>query len=510
LLAKTESCSVLGMEASLIEVEVDISNGLPAFNIVGLPDTAIQESRERVRSGITNSEFEFPLKRITVNLAPADLRKEGPSFDLSIAIGILAATKQISREKLLDYLFVGELSLTGGVRPVSGILSMAICAKSQKKKGFIVPKDNANEAALIQGLEVIPVTSLNEVVDFFSGEKQIKPATGVSLGISEESSSIDVDFSDIKGQEHAKRALEIAAAGGHNVLMVGPPGSGKTMLARRMSTIVPDMTFEEAIEVTKIYSVSGMLSSKKGLVSTRPFRAPHHTVSPAGLVGGGQFPRPGEISLSHNGVLFLDEFPEFSRSVLEVLRQPLEDGIVTISRASSTLTFPAKFMMIAAMNPCKCGYLGDKLKECTCSPSHIRKYRSKISGPLMDRIDIQIEVPRLTKNELIGISTGESSKKIKCRVQKTRDRQRKNLDSKNITCNSQMSPRMIKKYCNLSDSAQDFLENAIDKLGLSGRAYDKILKISKTISDLDEKNTIETEHLAEALQYRCFENVSNY
>jgi len=494
----------------LIEVEVDISNGLPAFNIVGLPDTAIQESRERVRSGITNSEFEFPLKRITVNLAPADLRKEGPSFDLSIAIGILAATKQISREKLLDYLFVGELSLTGEVRPVSGILSMAICAKSQKKKGFIVPKDNANEAALIQGLEVIPVTSLNEVVDFFSGEKQIKPATGVSPNTSGESSFIDVDFSDIKGQEHAKRALEIAAAGGHNVLMVGPPGSGKTMLARRMSTIMPSMTFEEAIEVTKIYSVSGMLSSKKGLVSTRPFRAPHHTISPAGLVGGGQFPRPGEISLSHNGVLFLDEFPEFSRSVLEVLRQPLEDGVVTISRASSTLTFPAKFMMVAAMNPCRCGYLGDKLKECTCPPSHIRKYRSKISGPLMDRIDIQIEVPRLTKNELIGISTGESSKKIKRRVQKTRERQRKNLDNKNITCNSQMSPRMIKKYCNLSDSAQGFLENAIDKLGLSGRAYDKILKIGKTISDLDEKNTIEIEHLAEALQYRCFENVSNY
>lgn len=494
----------------MIEVEVDISNGLPAFNIVGLPDTAIQESRERVRSGITNSEFEFPLKRITVNLAPADLRKEGPSFDLSIAIGVLAATKQISREKLLDYLFVGELSLTGEVRPVSGILSMAICAKSQKKKGFIVPKDNANEAALIQGLEVIPVTSLNEVVDFFSGEKQIKPATGVSPNTSGESSFIDVDFSDIKGQEHAKRALEIAAAGGHNVLMVGPPGSGKTMLARRMSTIMPDMTFEEAIEVTKIYSVSGMLSSKKGLVSTRPFRAPHHTISTAGLVGGGQFPRPGEISLSHNGVLFLDEFPEFSRSVLEVLRQPLEDGVVTISRASSTLTFPAKFMMVAAMNPCRCGYLGDKLKECTCPPSHIRKYRSKISGPLMDRIDIQIEVPRLTKNELIGISTGESSKKIKCRVQKTRERQRKNLDNKNITCNSQMSPRMIKKYCNLSDSAQGFLENAIDKLGLSGRAYDKILKIGKTISDLDEKNTIEIEHLAEALQYRCFENVSNY
>jgi len=494
----------------LIEVEVDISNGLPAFNIVGLPDTAIQESRERVRSGITNSEFEFPLKRITVNLAPADLRKEGPSFDLSIAIGILAATKQISREKLLDYLFVGELSLTGEVRPVSGILSMAICAKSQKKKGFIVPKDNANEAALIQGLEVIPVTSLNEVVDFFSGEKQIKPATGVSPNTSGESSFIDVDFSDIKGQEHAKRALEIAAAGGHNVLMVGPPGSGKTMLARRMSTIMPSMTFEEAIEVTKIYSVSGMLSSKKGLVSTRPFRAPHHTISTAGLVGGGQFPRPGEISLSHNGVLFLDEFPEFSRSVLEVLRQPLEDGVVTISRASSTLTFPAKFMMVAAMNPCRCGYLGDKLKECTCPPSHIRKYRSKISGPLMDRIDIQIEVPRLTKNELIGISTGESSKKIKRRVQKTRERQRKNLDNKNITCNSQMSPRMIKKYCNLSDSAQGFLENAIDKLGLSGRAYDKILKIGKTISDLDEKNTIEIEHLAEALQYRCFENVSNY
>ncbi|HDP69933.1 MAG TPA: ATP-binding protein [Actinobacteria bacterium] len=511
MLAKIESCSILGMEAFLVEVEVDISNGLPAFNIVGLPDAAIQESRERVRSGISNSEFEFPLKRITVNLAPADLRKEGPSFDLPVAVGILAATKQISRDMLSDYLFVGELSLTGEIRPVNGVLPMALRAKESKKKGFIVPKENASEAALIGGLKIIPASSLSEIVKFFSGEKEIEPITeDIKRLFMNNTVSDNINFCDIKGQEHAKRAIEVAAAGGHNLLMVGPPGSGKTMLARRMPSILPDMTFEEAIETTKIYSIAGMLPSKVALVTSRSFRAPHHTISTAGLVGGGQHPRPGEISLSHNGVLFLDEFPEFTKSALEVLRQPLEDGIVTISRASSTSTFPARFMLVAAMNPCRCGYLGDKIKECVCVPSSIRQYKSKISGPLLDRIDIQVEVPRLTKKELVGVSSGESSETIKERVQRARDRQQKNIGDSNLSCNAQMSPRLLKKYCKLSDSAQNFLENAIDKLGLSGRAYDKVLRISKTIADLGERDLIEVEHLAEAIQYRCSNNSNNY
>lgn len=504
MLAKVESGALFGLDAYKVSVEVNLALGLPAFIIVGLPDAAIQESKERVRAAIANSEFEFPLRRLTINLAPADIRKEGPAFDLPMAVGIIRATEQFKSSLLDDYWLAGELSLTGEVRRVSGALSLAAAARKAGKKGIILPQENSAEAAVVGGLEVIPVANLLEAIDFLAGKLAIKPEAVDSRSLLN-GERFEIDFADVKGQRHAKRALEIAAAGGHNVLMIGPPGSGKTMLARRLPTILPDMILDEAIEVTKIYSVAGMMSPKKSLVDRRPFRTPHHTISHAGLAGGGTHPRPGEISLSHRGVLFLDEFPEFSKSVLQVLRQPLEDGEVVISRAANTLTYPARFMLVAAMNPCPCGYLGDRFKECLCPLGKIQAYRSRISAPLLDRIDIQIEVPRLKKEELLAEADGETSTAINQRVQLARERQRQRFGDSGPTSNAEMKSKQIKKYCRIDMTARSFLEQAIEKLGFSARAYDRVLKIARTIADLAGREEIEVSDLAEAVQYRSLD-----
>jgi len=501
MLAKVISATLSGIEGVPVDVEVDISNGLPSFTIVGLPDQSVQESRERIRSAIKNSDLNFPVKRITVNLAPADIKKEGPAFDLPIAIGILIASEALAPKMEEPFLIVGELSLDGTIRPVNGIISIAIMARDLKIPVMFVPYENSSEAALIPGIKVYGIKNLTDLVQFLNGAISLSPSEPArSIKINEFSG----DFNEVKGQESAKRALEIAAAGFHNVIMVGPPGSGKTMLAQRLPTILPPLTEEEALEVTRIYSSAGLLPKGGGIIEERPFRSPHHSISLAGMVGGTSNPKPGEISLAHNGVLFLDEFPEFRRDVLEALRQPMEDGSLVISRAHGSIRFPARFMLVASMNPCPCGYLGDTKKNCTCTQYQIEKYFSKISGPILDRIDIQIEVPRLETDTLIRNTPGEGSFSIKERINRVREFQIDRFKD-GFRFNGLMTPREIKKYCRLNPPVQSLLREIIDKFHLSARSYDKLLKVARTIADLNESEFIREEDILEAIQYRILD-----